>query len=99
MNNFWLILGIALLVFVLRAVGFFQKSVELSPFWQNFFRYLSLGALTALVVPNLKLQPDSWFPQVGAATLAIIAVRFTRQTWLGILIGLGSFVALRFFFG
>lgn len=92
-----LIFGIAALLFGIRASGLYQRQKELPEFWIRFFRYVPLGALTALVVPNLGGSQGEWLPRLAGAIAAIIAVRFTRLLWPGIILGMLVFWITRSF--
>ena len=95
MEYLGLILAVAALVFILRAMGFYRANTRLPDFWVRFFRYAPFGAFIALIVPGLAGPQGLGAPQLGGALAAAISVKVTRQAWAGIVVGMVCFWLLR----
>ena len=95
MTHLEIILLVAVGLIVLRISGFYLGRATFSPGWTRFMRYTPYGALTALVISGLTRQTTgSWPVYLVAMLAAIAAVRYTRQMWAGVLVGMGAFWVL-----
>lgn len=85
---------LAALLYLCRLSGFMLQSIQPSPFWQQFLRFVPITVFTALIVLSLYNEMDTLGVKSMALAAAGLVVWRTRRFTLSVLIG---FVVLWFF--
>ena len=99
MSALAIIVGMAVITYATRWVGLRFTALRLPPFWLDFLRFVPVAVFAALVVPSLSGPPGQTPARLLAAAAAALALwRFGRM-WLGLLVGLCAFWALRSLLG
>ena len=101
MGTYAVILGMALASYATRALAVFLLSRRLTPGIERFLSHIPAAVFAALVAPALLAPQGSiapGFPAVAAIPAAVVAWR-TRQVLPTILVGMGSYWALRWVVG
>jgi branched-subunit amino acid transport protein len=94
-----IIVGMAVITYATRWVGLRFTELRLPPFWLNFLRFVPVSVFAALVVPNLSGPPGQTPARLLAAGVAALVLWSTQRMWLGLLVGMGAFWALRSLLG
>jgi len=89
------IVGMAVLTYATRWVGLRFTTLRLPPFWLDFLRFVPVAVFAALVVPSLSGPPGQTPARLLAAGAAALVLWRSGRMWLGLLVGLGAFWALR----
>jgi branched-subunit amino acid transport protein len=87
-------LGMCAVTFGSRYAGLSLRA-PLPPFWLRFLRFVPISVFAALVVPNIPGSSGEGLIRVGAALLAAFVAWRTRQLWLTVLVGFGTFWLLK----
>lgn len=100
MTTWLIIIGMAIITFLLRAGAFFLFQGEIAPWLQRWLGYVPIAVFTALVLPPLlHLSNDPPSLEIGPALLAGIVGALgawrTHNVLLTIAAGLVVFWALR----
>ena len=90
-----MILVMALVTYLSRFAGLALGSLRVPPFWQRFLHFVPIAVFAALVVPDLPGTRGEWPIRLIAAGLAGIATWRFKALWVGILVGMLAFWALR----
>ncbi|ADV68625.1 AzlD domain-containing protein [Deinococcus maricopensis] len=94
MSAVWIILGMWAITFATRFVGLRLSGWSLTPFWRAFLEFVPPSVFAALVVPSSVNAPD-WPVRLVALALAGVALWRTGALWVGLLVGMGAYWALR----
>jgi branched-subunit amino acid transport protein len=94
-NDTLIILGMALVTYVPRLLGFALSELKVSSFWLRFFRFIPISVFAALVVPALPGDQGELNIRLLAAALAAVVIWRVRSLWIGILVGMLAFWLLR----
>jgi branched-subunit amino acid transport protein len=98
MNEFWLILGMMLVTFLIRyPILAVSGRVGLSPKFMQILRYVPPAVLTAIVVPAVLMPQDTLWLSYGnarliGATAAALVGFWQKNLLLTILVGMASFL-------
>lgn len=77
-----------------RLLGLSLARLTLPPFWGRFLNFVPVAVFAALVVPALPRGEETPVRLV-AALLATLVFWRVRSLWLGLLVGMAAFWALR----
>ncbi len=88
------ILGMAIVTFVPRLLGFVIAERRLAPFWTRALRFVPIAVFAALVTPSLP-GAGGLPARIAAAVVAALAMWRTRRLELGLVAGLATFALLR----
>lgn len=97
MGTYGVILGMALVTYLTRALALFLLSRRLPPALERFLGHIPPAVFAALVVPPLLAPEGPFAPGLGAVAAipaAVVAWR-TRQVFPTILVGMGSYWLIR----
>jgi branched-subunit amino acid transport protein len=87
-------LGMCAVTFGSRYAGLMLRT-PLPPFWLRFLRFVPISVFAALIVPAIQgNQGEGTIRVIGAMLAAFVAWR-TRQLWLTVLVGFGTFWVLK----
>lgn len=87
-------LGMCFVTFGSRLAGLSMHS-PLPPFWLRFLRFVPIAVFAALIVPEIQGSSGEGLIRVIAALLAAFVAWRTRQLWLTVLVGFGTFWLLK----
>jgi branched-subunit amino acid transport protein len=76
-----------ILLYLCRLSGFTLQSVQPSPFWENFLRFIPISVFTALVVSALYQETDTSGVKIVALAAAGLVIWRTRRFTLSVLVG------------
>ncbi len=82
------------LTFAIRYAGLSLHALRLTPFWLAFLRFVPISVFSALVVPDVTGARD-WPLRALACALAALTLWRVGALWLGLLVGLGAYLLLR----
>lgn len=88
------ILAMWAVTFAARYAGLSLSSVQLSPFWLAFLRFVPVSVFSALIAPDL-LGSSEWPRRVVGAVVAALLLWRSRNLALGILGGFAAYWAAR----
>ncbi|MDI3340256.1 MAG: AzlD domain-containing protein [Sphaerobacter sp.] len=94
MSVAWTVAAVAAGVFALRLAGLLVPRRAVPPAAEQALRFLPIALLTALVVANLRAQPDGLAAWPAAVGGGLVAWR-TRRMWACIVSGLAIYWLLR----
>jgi branched-subunit amino acid transport protein len=87
-------LGMCAVTFGSRYAGLMLRA-PLPAFWLRFLRFVPISVFAALIIPAIPGdQGEGTIRIVGAVLAAFVAWR-TRQLWLTVLVGFGTFWVLK----
>jgi len=95
MSTTLVILGMGVITYAVRYAGLRLTGVHLRPFWLAFLRFVPVAVFAALVTPSLAGEQGEGAWRVLAAAAAGVVMWRSRQLWLGLLVGMVVFWALR----
>lgn len=84
----------ALVTYGPRLLGLSLARLELPAFWLRFLNFVPVAVFAALIAPEFAQQEDTGLRLLAAALAALVLWR-VRSLWLGLLVGMGSFLLLR----
>jgi branched-subunit amino acid transport protein len=93
------IVGMAVITYATRWVGLRFTGLQLPAFWLDFLRFVPVAVFAALVVPALPGPAGQTPARVLAAGVAALVLWRTGRMWLGLVVGLAAFWALRTLLG
>ena len=88
MNLLLVFAAVGAVTFVWRLAAFSLPSVPVSPFWEQFLRFVPITVFAALAVSSLYKEPAYLSLKFVALALAGIVVWRTRQFGLSVVLGL-----------
>jgi branched-subunit amino acid transport protein len=95
MSTLTTLLGMALVTYLPRFIGFVLSGRQVSPFWLRFLHFIPLTVFAAIITPALPgTNGEGWTRVLGALVAGLMVWRFKRL-WIGILVGMGIFWILR----
>lgn len=92
------ILFMAVVTYLPRLAGFLLSGKNVSPFWLRFFRFVPITVFAAIIFPALPGSSGETTIRLFAAALAAVAIWRLKSLWIGIVVGMGAFWLLRYFF-
>lgn len=95
MSDSLIIVGMALVTYLPRLLGFALSSFKLPPFWLRFLRFVPITVFAALITPALLGNQGEGGVRIIAALLATLAIVRTKSLVLGLAVGMVSFWVLR----
>lgn len=98
MSDTWIIVGMAVVTYVPRLAGFVLPAGTVRGFWLRFLHYVPIAVFAALIVPALPGTDGELPVRIVAAAGAAAVIWRTSSLWLGILVGMAAFWALRTMF-
>jgi branched-subunit amino acid transport protein len=94
MSTLWIILAMAMAVYVLRLAGFLLVEMAVPPTWERALEFVPIATLTAFIVA-IVARPEEGPLRLIAAVGAGLAVRHAGRAWVGIVVGLTVYGLLR----
>lgn len=95
MNTTLTLLGMALVTYLPRLLGFAFSNVRLAPFWLRFLQFVPVSVFAALIAPSLTGEAGEGDVRLLAALLASIIIWRSKSLALGLLTGMAFFWTLR----
>jgi branched-subunit amino acid transport protein len=95
MSTLTILLGMALVTYLPRLMGFLLSGRQVSPFWLRFLHFVPLTVFAAIIVPALPGSSSDGFIRGVTAVLAGFSVWKFKRLWIGIVVGMGAFWLLR----
>jgi len=90
-----LALAVGAVTFGTRIVGLSAGGDVIPEFVDRFLVYVPIAVFAALIVPSFSTSPVHLAPQLAGAAAAVIGVRRFRQLWIGLVLGMLVYFAVR----
>ncbi len=90
------IVGMALVTYLPRLMGFILSGRQVSPFWLRFLHFVPITVFAAIIVPALPGSSDQGLIRLLAAIVAGLVLWKYKRLWVGILVGMSVFWVLRY---
>jgi branched-subunit amino acid transport protein len=87
--------AVAAVTFGTRVAGLSAGGEAIPEFLDRFLVYVPIAVFAALIVSSFSTTPVHLAPQLAGAASTIIAVRFFRQLWIGLVLGMLVYFAVR----
>ena len=91
------ILGMALVTYIPRLLGFILSGRQVSAFWLRFLHFVPITVFAAIIVPALPGSTSQELIRLVAAVIAGLVLWKFKRLWVGIVVGMGVFWLLRTF--
>ncbi len=95
MGTWALIVVCGLATYSTRIVGLLLAQRQLSPLFVRFLDYVPIAVFAAIIAPSLGVGTSELYPRIGGALIASFAIWRTRQLWVGLLVGMLVFWAIK----
>ena len=95
MSPLLVIIGMAIVTFVPRYLGFRLAGRDVPPFWLRFFQFVPVAVFPALIVPEVTGVAGETAIRVLALVIAGVVLLRWRALWAGLLVGMAAFWLLR----
>lgn len=95
MNHLWLIIAIALTVYLVRVGGFYLVRITLPLTLQQLLQQMPVAVFAALLAVSLPGHAGEGDLRLLATLGAGLALWWTKRLWVGLVVGLALFWLLR----
>ncbi len=89
------IVGMALVTYLPRLLGFILSGRKVSAFWLRFLHFVPITVFAAIVAPSIPGSSNQSLIRVVAATIAGLVLWRFKRLWIGIVVGMSVFWLLR----